>query len=90
MALIQIAAIICAIVSIILIIAMYGKLYSDTSLLATPQFESVIGTVLIGSIVLSVLTYLASVQYTNSQVYIPFIFTSLALIMAPIAIGLSS
>jgi len=90
MALIQIAAIIGAIVSIILIIAMYGKLYSDTSLLATPQFESVIGTVLIGSIVLSVLTYLASVQYTNSQVYIPFIFASLALIMVPIAIGLSS
>ena len=87
---ISIVSLILGIASLGGLITFYAFLYKQTPSDVAPQFESIVGTVLIGSIVLSVLTYLSLIQTTTARLIIPLLLTTVAIFLTTIAFAISS
>jgi hypothetical protein len=86
-----IAAAIMGVVSAVAVAVLYGFLYSNISSDITPQFQSIMGSVLVGSVILSVLTYLALIQQSvATQAAITLILVFFPMVMACMALGFAA
>jgi ABC-type Na+ efflux pump permease subunit len=86
-----IAGAIMGVVSAVAVAVLYGFLYFNISSDITPQFQSIMGSVLVGSVVLSVLTYLALVQQSvATQTTITMILVFFPMVMACMALGFAA
>jgi len=89
-AFLAIGPILLSIVAAICGIVYFSMLYSYVPGSVTPQFESIIGSVLIGSVILSVLAYLALIQHVDPRNGAILSLTFLSIIAASTSFGLSA
>ena len=86
-----IVGIVFGVASAIAVAVFYGFLYFNMAPDATPQFQSVLGTVTVGSIILSILTYLALLQQDGfTRQLIIGILVMFPIVMACLAFGMSA
>ncbi len=91
MGLIDILGIGFCVVSVIAVAVFYGFMYFQMAPDATPQFQSVMGSVLVGSIILSVLSYLALLQQDGiTRQLIIGILVFFPIVMSCLAFGISA
>ena len=91
MSLIEIVGIGFGIVSFISVFVYYVMIYSYTAKDAAPQLQSILGSVLIGSIIFSILAYLALIQQTIvTQQLVIAILVFFPIVMACIAFSISA
>jgi hypothetical protein len=91
MAVIEILGIVFGIVAAIAVAVFYGFLYFYTQSTVIPQFQSVMGSVLVGSIILSVLSYLSLIQEEGgTRLRITCLIVFFPIIIACVAIGVAS
>ena len=91
MSVIEILGVGFGIVSFISVFVYYVMIYSYTAKDAAPQFYSILGSVLIGSIIFSILAYLALIQQNIvTQQLIVAILLFVPIVMACIAFSISA
>lgn len=91
MGLIDILGIVFCVVSVIAVAVFYGFMYFYTQSTVIPQFQSVMGSVLVGSIILSVLSYLSLIQEGGgTRLLITCLIVFFPIIIACVAIGVAS
>lgn len=79
------------VVSAIAVAVFYGFMYFYTQSTVIPQFQSVMGSVLVGSIILSVLSYLSLIQEGGgTRLLITCLIVFFPIIIACVAIGVAS
>jgi len=87
----SILATVSGVIALIGLIAFYATLYSQVQPAAKPQFESIIGTILVGSIILTVLSYLALIQQTDGfRMGVTMFLAAVSIVMASVSIAVSS
>jgi hypothetical protein len=88
---VPIVGIVVSVMSALAVAIFYGFMYFNMAPDATPQFQSVLGTVTIGSIILSILTYLALLQQSGfTQQIIIYILVFFPIVMSCLAFGISA
>ena len=91
MAVLEILGLVFAIVSVIAVLVYYVLIYSYTANDAAPQLYSIVGSVLIGSTILSLLAYLALIQQDIvTQQLIVAVLLFLPIVMACVALSISA
>ena len=91
MGVIDILGIVFCVVSAIAVAVFYGFMYFQMAPDATPQFQSVTGSVLVGSIILSIVTYLALLQQDGiTRQLIIGILVFFPIMMSCLAFGISA
>lgn len=91
MSLIIILACIFILLSLVGLGTWYGVLFHGLSAELTPQFQGVLGSTVVGSVILVVLAYLSLVQQDpDVKLYIPIVLTGVSIVVASVAIAVGT
>ena len=86
-----IVGIVVSVMSALAVAIFYGFMYFNMAPDATPQFQSILGTVTIGSIIFSILAYLALLQQDGfTRQLIIYILVFFPIVMSCLAFGISA
>jgi len=87
----EILGILFGIVSVLAVLVYYVMIYTNTNTDARPQLQGILGSVMVGSIVLTILAYLALIQQDIVlQQLIVAVLLFFPIVMACIALSIST